>query len=75
MYTCIVEVGTLIEKQTEVCKLWVLGGICHWAELLGSDACVLHRALAVGSAQLPAPRTQGASIPVEGFVLGSLSLF
>lgn len=57
MYTCIVEVGTLIEKQTEVCKLWVLGGICHWAELLGSDACVQHRALAVGSdgAQLPAP--------------------
>lgn len=76
MYTCIVEVGTLIEKQTEVCKLWVLGGICHWAELLGSDACVLHRALAVGSdgAQLPAPGTQGASIPVEGCVLGSLSL-
>lgn len=46
MYTCIVEVGTLIEKQTEVCKLWVLGGICHWAVLLGS-MCACCSALAL----------------------------
>lgn len=75
MYTCIVEVGTLIEKQTEVCKLWVLGGICHWA--VAQYVCAAVRWLFVGrdGAQLPVPGTQGASILVGGFVLRSLSLF
>lgn len=77
MYTYNVEVGTLIEKQTEVCEFWVLGGICRWAVLLGSNVCMLQCSGSVGrdSAQLPVPGTQGASIPVEGFILRSLLLF